>query len=41
MIRADQTESISAKIKSLCNSKGIDPEILTVTPSAGATNIKI
>lgn len=36
MVRADQAQAVSDEITSLCQSQGITPEILAVTPSAGA-----
>jgi galactokinase len=36
MVKADQAKAVSGKITELCRAKGIDPEILSVTPSSGA-----
>jgi galactokinase len=36
MVRADQAQAVSDKIKSFCAAKGLAPEILAVTPSSGA-----
>lgn len=40
MVRADQAQTISEKITALCKARGIVPEILAVTPSAGAQIIQ-
>jgi len=36
MVRKNQAEAVAAKITALCQAKGISPEIIAVTPSAGA-----
>lgn len=36
MVRTSQAATVSAKMVEICNGLGIKPEILTVTPSAGA-----
>jgi len=40
MVRADQSQTISGKITELCKARIILPEILAVTPSAGAQIIQ-